>query len=144
MDFTTFILSTSLPIFLNHEHPLSRTGTVFFADFLNLLFFFFGQNFRFVLGGLSRCFTVPFPLEALEGILDTITSENFYKDFFVHISLSIKLSLSLVIFSTRLLSFSTPLHCSKLVILLVILFFGQNFRFVLGGRSRCSNVPFPA
>ena len=25
-----------------------------------------------------------------------------------------------------------------------ITLFGQNFRFVLGGRSRCSNVPFPA
>ena len=34
----------------------------------------FGQNFRFVLGGLSHCFTVPFPLQ---GILVTITAENF-------------------------------------------------------------------
>jgi len=33
-----------------------------------------GQNFRFVLGGLSRCYNVPFPLQ---GILDTIAAQNF-------------------------------------------------------------------
>jgi hypothetical protein len=34
-------------------------------------FSFVGQNFRFVLGGLSRCFTVPF---RLQGILVTMTA----------------------------------------------------------------------
>ncbi len=32
------------------------------------------QNFRFVLGGLSRCYNVPFPAQ---GILDTIAAQNF-------------------------------------------------------------------
>ena len=35
--------------------------------------FLFGQNFRFVLGGLSCCFTVPYPVQGLQV---TITPEK--------------------------------------------------------------------
>ena len=60
---------------------VSRDNSSFSPDtsshrhsYIHLICSVLGQNFRFVLVGLSRCFTVPFPFE---GILVTITAENF-------------------------------------------------------------------
>ena len=55
--------------------------------------FLFGQNFRFVLGGLSRCFNCSIPLARFASYHHT--RETLKRALFVHTSLSMILSLSL-------------------------------------------------
>jgi hypothetical protein len=64
-------------------------------------FSLFGQNFRFVLGGLSRCSTVPYPVQGWQVI---ITSEKTLKGvLFVQTSLTTTLSRKTEVFSFRFL-----------------------------------------
>ena len=76
-----------------------------------VLFFHGVQNFRLVLGGLSRCFTVPYPVQ---GSRVTITPEkhqkgSFCAHFSFHNSVSLALSsqsfLAFVLYSISALSY---------------------------------------
>ena len=68
-------------------------GDIEIKDYIVLQKPHFVRNFCFVLGGLSRCFTVPYPLQ---GSQVTITPEKILKGFVcAHFSLHNSLSLSL-------------------------------------------------
>ena len=71
----------------------------------------FGKNFRFVWGDLSRCFTVPYPVEGSQVI---ITPETNKKGLLVYTSLTTTLHSSLSQNRGFYLSFFTFISSFKL------------------------------